>query len=93
MFMMSHATRLANCSSSNYEDLTNIVNKHIRTNRHFTIDELQEALPQVSRSVINDIVSVKLQYKKLEEFWGRKGMANDDELDKFSCELVKWTSL
>jgi hypothetical protein len=34
------------------DELTRRVDDHIRANRHFTIDELHEAFPEVSHSVV-----------------------------------------
>jgi len=51
------------------DDLAEKVNTTIRGNCHFTISELSLEFPQVSRSVIYDIVSEKLGYKKLCAGW------------------------
>ena len=47
------------------DDLVEKVNTALRGNRRFTISELSLEFPQVSRSMIYDIVSEKLGYKKL----------------------------
>ena len=51
------------------DDLVEKMNTTIRGNRRFTISELSLEFPQVSRSVIYDIVSEKLGYKKLCARW------------------------
>ena len=51
------------------DDLVENVNTTIRGNRRFSISELSLEFPRVSRSVIYDIVSEKLGYKKLYARW------------------------
>ena len=51
------------------DDLVDKVNTTIRGNRRFTISELSLEFPQVSRSMIYDIVSEKLGYKTLCARW------------------------
>lgn len=51
------------------DELTQKVDEKIRQNRRFTIDELHQTFPQVSRSVIYAIVSDKLHYKKMCARW------------------------
>ena len=41
------------------------VNRIIRENRHFTISEVYEQWPEVSRSVMYEIVTEHLQYRKI----------------------------
>jgi len=41
------------------------VNHIIRENRHFTISEVYEQCPEVSRIVVNEIVTEHLQYRKI----------------------------
>jgi len=53
------------------DDLMEKVNTTIRGNRRFTISELSLKFPQVSRSVIYDIVSEKLAYKKKKKLCAR----------------------
>ena len=40
------------------------VNRIIRENRHFTISEVYEQCPEVSRTVVYEIVTEHLQYRK-----------------------------
>jgi hypothetical protein len=46
------------------KDLEYRTDQHIRTNRHFTLDEIHEKFPQISRSLIHEIVKKHLHYKK-----------------------------
>ena len=41
------------------------VNRIIRKNRHFTISEVYEKCPEVSRTVVNETVTELLQYSKI----------------------------
>ena len=47
--------------------------KHIiRENRHFTISEVYEQCPEVSRTVVYEIVTEHLQYRKIYARWARR---------------------
>ena len=41
------------------------VNRIIRENRHFTIGEVYKQCPEVSRTVLYEIVTEHLQYRKI----------------------------
>ena len=41
------------------------VNRIIRKNRHFTISEVYEQCPEVSRTVVYEIVTKHLEYRKI----------------------------
>ena len=41
------------------------VNRIIRENRHFTISEVYEQCPEMSRTVVYEIVTEHLQYRKI----------------------------
>ena len=45
------------------------VNRIIRENRHFTISEVYEQCPEVSRTVVYEIVTEHLQYRKICARW------------------------
>ena len=45
------------------------VNGVIRENRHFTISEVYEQRPEVSRTVVYEIVTEYLQYRKICARW------------------------
>jgi hypothetical protein len=51
------------------EDLKDNVGDHVRENRQFTVDELHEVFPCVSRSVLCETVTVRLQYRKIFAMW------------------------
>jgi len=48
------------------------VNRSIRENRHFTISEMYEQCPEVSRTVVYEIVTEHLQYCKICARWARR---------------------
>ena len=48
------------------------VNRIIRENRHFTISEVYEQCPEVSRTVVYEIVTEHLQYRKICARWARR---------------------
>jgi len=45
------------------------VNRIIRENRHFTISEVYEKCPEVSRTIVYEIVTEHLQYRKICARW------------------------
>jgi len=47
------------------DDLVRKVNKRVRDNRRFTISDLSMHFPQVSRTLLYDIVSSHLGYRQL----------------------------
>ena len=47
------------------EDLVCAVEEKIRENRQFTIMSLSPHFPQISRSLLHEIVSDKLKFQKL----------------------------
>ena len=48
------------------------VNRIIRENRHFTISEVYEKCPEVSRALVYEIVTEHLQYRKICARWARR---------------------
>ena len=48
------------------------VNRIIRKNRDFTISEVYEQCPEVSRTVVYEIVTEHLQYRKICARWARR---------------------
>jgi len=53
------------------------VDRIIRENRHFTISEVYEQCTEVSRTVVYEIVSEHLQYRKIamRAFWYEEGIS------------------
>ena len=48
------------------------VNHIIRENQHFTISEVYEQRPEVSRTVVYEIVTEHLQYRRICARWARR---------------------
>jgi len=48
------------------------VNRVIQENRYFTISEVYEQCPEVSRTVVYEIVTEHLQYRKICARWARR---------------------
>ena len=48
------------------------VNRIIRENRHFTIREVYEQCPEVSRTVVYEVVTEDLQYRNICAGWARR---------------------
>ena len=48
------------------------VNRIIRENRHFTISEVHEKCPEVSRALVYQIVTKHLHYRKICARWARR---------------------
>ena len=48
------------------------MNRIIRENRHFTISEVYEQCPEVSRALVYQIVTKHLQYRKICARWVRR---------------------
>ena len=51
------------------EDLVRAVEEKIRENRRFTITSLSLHVPQISRSLLHEILSDKLKFRKLCARW------------------------
>ena len=45
------------------------VNRIIRENRHFTIREVYEKCPEVFRTIVYEIITEYLQYRKICAHW------------------------
>ena len=60
-----HDDLLSGLPSVVNEDLVHAVEEKIRENRRFTITSLTLHFPQISRSLLNKIVSDKLKFRKL----------------------------
>jgi hypothetical protein len=68
-------------------DLKDRVDAHVRENWRFTIDELHEVFPYVSRSVLYEIITVELRYKE----FVLDGFQECSQMNISSYGLVKWT--
>uniref|UniRef100_A0A1B6DDI6 Mos1 transposase HTH domain-containing protein n=1 Tax=Clastoptera arizonana TaxID=38151 RepID=A0A1B6DDI6_9HEMI len=69
------------------DDLLNKVNEKLCENRRFTITELSGHFPQVSRSLIHEIVTEKLGYKKFCARWVPKLLTDDHKTKRMSSAI------
>ena len=69
------------------EDLVRAVEDKIRENRRFTITSLSLHSPQISRSLLNEIVSDKLKFRKLCARWVPKMLMEEHRLKRQASAL------
>ena len=62
------------------EDLVRAVEEKIRENRRFMITSLSLHFPQISQSLLHEIVSDKLQFWKLCAHWVPKMLTEEHKL-------------
>jgi len=70
------------------DDLMEKLNTTIRGNSRFTFSEQSLEFPQVSRSVIYDIVSEKLGYKKLCARWVPKMLTDEHKQRRLAVATI-----
>jgi transposase-like protein len=63
------------------KDLVRRVEEKIQENRRFTILSLSLHFPQISRSLLHEILSDKLRFRKLRSRWVPKLLTDDDLSD------------
>lgn len=69
------------------DDLLNNVNEKVRENRRFTITELSDFFPAVSRSLIHEIVTEKLGYHKFCARWVPKLLTDVHKTTRMSSAI------
>ena len=62
------------------EDFVHAVEEKIRENRQFTITSLSLHLPQISRSLLHEILTDKLKFRKLCAHWVPKLLTEEHKL-------------
>jgi transposase len=62
------------------EHLVRTVEEKIQDNRRFTISSLSQHLPQMSRSLLHEIVSDKLRFRKLCSRWMSKMLTDEHKM-------------
>lgn len=70
------------------DELIGKVDEKIQENRRFTISSLSEQFPQVSRSVIYDIVTERLHYRKLCSRWVPKMLTEVHKTKRLGSALA-----
>jgi len=69
------------------EDLVHAVEEKIRENRRFTITSLSLHFPQITRSLLREIVSDKLKFRKLCACWVPKMLTEEHRLKRQASAL------
>ena len=64
------------------------VNRIIRENRHFTISEVYERCPEVSHTVVYEIVTEHLQYRKICARWVPRMVTNAHKAARMGAALT-----
>ncbi|GBM73885.1 hypothetical protein AVEN_40147-1 [Araneus ventricosus] len=67
------------------------VNEKIRENRRFTVRMLRVEFPQISRTVLHEIVSNRLNYRKLCSRWIPKMLTDVHETKRLGSALTFFT--
>jgi hypothetical protein len=70
------------------EDLKKQTDEQIRQDRHSTLDELHEKFPQISRSLLHEILSKHPWYKKICARWVPRMLADDHRKKRMGAELT-----
>ena len=70
------------------DDLVRKVNERVRDNRLFTISDLSLHFPQISRTLLDDIVSSHLGYRKVCARWVLKMFTEEHKKQRVACALT-----
>lgn len=70
------------------DDLLHKIEENIRKDRRLTIRELCEFIPEVSKTLIHEIVTKKLGYKKLCARWVPKMLTDDHKKNRMGSALT-----
>lgn len=70
------------------DELVASVNEMIRSNRRFTITELSLCFPQISRTVVYEIVTQKLGYHKFCARWVPKILTEQHKVQRMAASLT-----
>ena len=70
------------------DDLVRKVNERVRDDRRFTISDLSLHFPQISRTLLYDIVSSHLGYRKVRAQWVPKMLTEEHKKTACSCALT-----
>ena len=69
-------------------DLVELMRQRIVENRRFTITELSSLFPQISRSVLHEIVTQRLLFKKLCARWVPKNLTPEHKMKRSGAALT-----
>jgi histone-lysine N-methyltransferase SETMAR len=70
------------------EDLVRKFNERVRDERRFTISDLSLHFPQISRTVLYDIVSSHLGYRKVCARWVPKMLTEEHKKQRVACAVT-----
>jgi len=70
------------------DDLVRMVNERVHDDRCFTISDLSLHFPQISRTLLYDIVSSHLGYQKVSARWVRKMLTEEHKKQRVACALT-----
>jgi len=70
------------------DDLVRKVNERVRDNRRFTISDLSLHFHQISRTLLCDIVSSHLDYRKVCARWVLKMLTEEHKKQRVACALT-----
>lgn len=73
------------------DDLVEKINKKVRENRRSTITQLSECFPQISRTVLYEIVSQKFRYHKFCAWWVPKFLTDAHKINRQGAALTFFT--
>ncbi|GFY12544.1 histone-lysine N-methyltransferase SETMAR [Trichonephila clavipes] len=71
----------------NTEELVHAIDEKIKENRKFTISALAMEFPQISRSLMHEIVTHKLKFHKLCARWAPKILTESHKTKRMGCAL------
>ncbi|KAJ4425701.1 hypothetical protein ANN_27897 [Periplaneta americana] len=74
--------------SSMIDDRVELVRQCIMENRHFTITELSSHFPQISRSLLHEIVTKHLLFKKVFARWVPKNLTPEHKMQRLGAALT-----
>jgi [histone H3]-lysine36 N-dimethyltransferase SETMAR len=69
------------------DDLVGKIDEKIRDNRRFTISQLSEEFPQISRTVLYEVVSERLGYRKFCARWVPKILSETHKTQRMTAAL------
>ena len=70
------------------DEMVRAIEERIRGNRRFTITMISQDFPEISRSLLHEIVSEKLAYRKLCARWVPKQLTEEHKMKRRASALV-----
>ncbi|KAJ4437194.1 hypothetical protein ANN_17329 [Periplaneta americana] len=76
------------CRTKHYGLTSSLVRQCIMENRRFTITELSSHFPQISRSLLHEIVIKHLLFKKMCARWVPKNLTSEHKMQRLGAALI-----